>query len=406
MASARYGKRLVAGAEASHMQTSDAFRGLACTECGELFEWDAERCLDCDAPLDPEYDLDAVDPGALRTAVDSAWGYDAVLPFSADVAVTADEGGTPLVDAPSLAGELGVERLLLKDEGRNPTGTVLDRGLSLAVTAAAETGAELLALASPGNSGQSMAAYAGRVGLRSYSFVPSRAPFSNKALTNVHGGEMKVVPGRFDDAREALADQLQSEYRSLQEFTTPYRHEGVKTLAYELLADLDWTSPDAVVVPASTGEVVVGVTKGFRECRDLGLVEDLPTVYAVQPSGCAPIVAAWERGVAAVEPWESPDTIVGELEITAPAGGELALAALDATGGDAVTVDDSDALESAVTVARHETIEAGLAGGVAAAGAWELADAFDEDATVVLLNTEAGAKTPDILRSHLMGQGL
>ncbi len=400
------------------MHTNEAFLGLRCTETGESYDADATGRSDAGAPLDPTYDYGAasVDPGTFGSESGGAagaggaagmWRFDALLPFSADRAVTAAEGDTPLVEAPSLADDLGAGRVFLKDEARNPTGTVLDRGLSLAVTAARERGVDEVALASPGNAAQSAASYAGRAGVESHSFVPSRTPFSNKAMVNVHGGDMRVGGGRFDDARAAFEDVLADEdWHSLQEFDAPYRHEGVKTVAFEIAAALDWTVPDAVVVPVGTGEVVYGVAKGFRELREAGLTDATPTLHAAQPAGCAPVVAARERGDDAVEPWENPDTICGELEIPDPAGGGLALDALAEAGGDAVAVDDPDTLESAVAVTQRTGVEVGVAGGVAAAGAWELADRFDADDTVVLLNTEAGVKTADVLRSHLMGQGV
>ena len=395
---------------------SDAFVGLACTDCDASFAVDdaeaatiagAGPCPDCGAPRVPEYDLDAVDPDAVREGR-RAWDRDAVLPFDADTALSAAEGGTPSVDAPRVADELGLAGVEIKDEARNPTGSVLDRGLSAAVTAADAAGADLVACASPGNAGQSMAAYAGQVDLRSYAFVPTRSPFSNKAMVNVHGGEMKVVPGRLGDAVDALAEELQSAYVDLGAFASPFRHDGLKTVAYELLADRGWETPDAVVLPAGTGELVVGVVDGLQECRELGLIDELPTVYAVQAAGCAPIAAAWEAGTIATEPWETPDTIVGELEVADPPGGDLALAALDEVDGEALTVEDDDALESAVAVASTETVEVGLAGGVAAAGLWALAEdgTLGEDDEAVVLNTEAATKAPDVLRSHLMGQGI
>jgi threonine synthase len=395
---------------------SDAFVGLACTGCDASLAADgadpadlaaAGPCPDCGAPRTPEYDLESVDTDGLRDAR-SLWDHDAVLPFLADSALSAAEGGTPSVNAPNLAEELGVGSVTIKDEGRNPTGSVLDRGLSAAVTAADHAGTELVACASPGNAGQSMAAYAGRVDLRSYAFVPTRAPFSNKALVNVHGGEMKVCPGRLGDAVEALDEQLKSDYLDLGPFATPYRHDGLKTVAYELLSDRGWDAPDAIILPVSTGELVVGVVTGLRECRELGLVDDLPAVYAVQPEGCAPIAAAWEAGREETEQWETPDTIVGELEVPDPPGGALALSALAEAGGGALTVGDDDAMESAVAIASTETVEVGLAGGVAAAGLWALAadgtlGANDE---AVVVNSETATKTPDVLRSHLMGQGV
>jgi threonine synthase len=391
------------------MQTSEAFLGLDCAETGDRYDAATTGRSDAGAHLDPAYDLDAVewaDGGLDGRPSDTMWRYADLLPF--EEPVTAKEGSTPLLEADELAAELGVASLRLKDESRNPTGTVLDRGLSPAVTAAREADADLVALASPGNAGQSAASYAGLAGLRSYAFVPSRTPFSNKAMVNVHGGEMRVAGGRYPDAEDALHEQLQSEWFTLQEFDNPYRHDGLKTLSFEVAESLGWSLPDAVVVPAGTGEVVAGVVKGFRELRELGLVAELPTVYAAQPSGCAPIAAARQRGADTVDPWESPDTIVGELEIPDPKGGEAALAALHAAAGDALTVDDDDSLESAVVAAQTAGVEVGAAGGVALAAAWRLADegVIDGGDDVVVVNTESGTKTADVLRSHLMGKGI
>jgi len=178
----------------------------------------------------------------------------------------------------------------VKDEGRNPTGTVLDRGLSVALTAVAARAAEgqdvePLACESPRNAGQSMAAYAGRADLRSYAFVPSRCAFSNKAMTNVHGGDMRVVGGRFPDAADAVDEQLETDYTDLGEFVTPYRHDGVKTLAFELVADLD-AAPDVVIVPTGSGEVVAGIYKGFSELERVGAIDDVPKIVAAQAAGC------------------------------------------------------------------------------------------------------------------------
>jgi threonine synthase len=153
--------------------------------------------------------------------------------------------------------------------------------------------------------------------------------------------------------------------------------------------------------------VVVGVAAGFEVLVELGVADETPTLVAVQPTGCAPIATAVDSGASEPEPWAVPDTIVGELEVPDPAGGEQAVAAVERLNGAAVTVDDDEILESAVAVASNEVIEMGAAGGAAPAGAWRYADdgGFTGEETVVLLNTESGAKTPDILRSHLMGPG-
>ena len=391
------------------METREAFLGLECAETGERYDADATGESDAGAHLVPTYDYDAVDwsNGDLSDRpTDTMWRYADLLPFASPL--TAKEGGTPLVESAELADELGVGSLEIKDEGRNPTGTILDRGLSPAVTAAREAGAELVALASAGNAGQSAASYASMADIRSYAFVPSRAPFSNKAMVNVHGGEMRVVGGRYPDAEDGLHEQLKSEWFTLQEFDNPYRHDGIKTLAFEVAEARGWAAPDAVVVPASTGEVVAGVAAGFEALSELGLIEQIPPIFAAQASGCAPIHAAHERDDGDADAWEHPDTIVGELEIPDPKGGAAALAAVESSGGDVLALDDDDILESAVVAAQTAGVEVGTAGGAAMAAAWRLAEdgVFEDGDDVVVVNTEAGTKTADVLRSHLMGQGI
>ncbi|MFO8114600.1 MAG: pyridoxal-phosphate dependent enzyme [Halorubrum sp.] len=404
-------------------ETTTAFRGLQSRASGRVHETADPTTVSAEEQargLDPAYDYDAVDPETLLRAPRDGpagagrghWRFDALLPFPAETAISAGEGATPLVPTERLADELDVESVYVKDEGRNPTGTVLDRGLSVALTAVAARAAEgqdvePLACASPGNAGQSMAAYAGRADLRSYAFVPSRCAFSNKAMTNVHGGDMRVVGGRFPDAAAAVDEQLETDYTDLGEFATPYRHDGVKTLAFELVAELD-AAPDVVVVPTGSGEVVAGVYKGFTELERVGAIDAVPKVVAAQTAGCAPIATAVERGLEEPEPWKTPDTICGELEIADPAGGAAAIEAVTESGGTAVGVEDEDVLASAVAVAQNEVMEMGATGGAAPAGAWALAEDgfFDGDETVVLVNSDAGLKTPDVLRSHLMGQGI
>ncbi len=397
------------------MELTPAFHGLVCPACtAESESVFDQQCPSCGAPLESTYAYDERSAADLFEQTEAAshghWRFDALLPFDRSTAISAAEGETPLCKTDRLVEELDVGEVYIKDEGRNPTGTVYDRGMSLVATALSghdnPSDLEPLALASTGNSGQSAAAYVGRLGLRSYAFVPSRSAFSNKAMINVHGGQMRVVGGRYGDAADAVDEQLAADYYSLQEFATPYRHEGAKTLAFELYSNLGEV-PDVVFVPTSTGEIVTGVGRGFEELTKIGCTESTPTIVAVQPTSCAPIATALEGGRDSPEPWAHPDTIIGELEVADPAGGSQAVETLRRLDGSAVTVDDSDSLDAATTIAHNEIIEMGPAGGAAAAGAWSWAenDAFDGDETVVILNTDGGVKTPDILRSHLMGQG-
>ncbi|MFC7045158.1 threonine synthase [Halobacteriaceae archaeon GCM10025711] len=397
------------------METQAAFTGLTCTDCGSTVSAAnaTHRCPDCGGILDPSYDYDAIDLSRAALAerrFDTMWRYAELLPFERESAVTMDEGATPLVEAPHLAEEMGVGRVLVKDEGRNPTGTFKDRGQSLAVTAALQHGAEDVALASAGNAGQAAAAYAARAGLASHVFLPSRAGFVNKAMVNVHGGDMTIVEGRIGQAAAAFRDAMDDnpDWYSVQTFETPYRHEGKKTMLYELVEQLDWEVPDGVVYPTGGGVGLVGMHKGAKELRDLGLIDDLPSMYAAQASGCAPVVKAFEEGRDRHEPWEQPDTICGGIEIPDPGASPLVLDALRESDGGAVATSDEDILDSALAVAQHEGLEMGATCAAAASGAWELArqGEFGADDTVVLLNTGAGNKENDVLRSHLMGKGI
>jgi len=398
------------------MDTTAALDGLACVDCdGTHDPADApRRCPDCGGVLVPSYDdsaLDVTRDSLASERFDGVARFGDLLPFAADSLVTLDEGATPLVPCPGFADELGVAAVYVKDEGANPTGTTVDRGTALAVTAARAHGAEKVALPTTGDAGQSSAAYAARADIDSEAFVPTRSTFVAKAMTNVHGGEMSVVEGRYPDAVEAfesaMADEDNADWHSLAPFDSPYRHEGAKTLLFEVVEQLDWTVPDAVVHPTAHGLGVVGSHLAADQLQATGLVDDAPALHVAQPEHCAPIVAADDAGEDDTEVWERPDTLVGALEVPDPEGGALALNAVRDTGGWAVGASDDDALEAAVTLAA-EGVETSATGGVGAAAAQELAAGghLDSDDVVVLVNPVAGNKENDVLRSHLMRKGI
>jgi threonine synthase len=409
-ASIKNGQGLVVGVPTASMETTAAFAGLRCTDCATVHDASVtHRCPDCRGTLTATYE--DVDVTAADLTPDTSAGiaaYAALLPFPADALVTSGEGATPLVACPDLADDLGVREVYVKDEGHSTTGAALDRGMALAVSAALAHGATDVAVPSMGNGGQAAAAYAARAGLDSHSFVPSRTPFVNKAMINVHGGDMSVVGGRYADAVDAFEDAMaDEEWYSLAAFETPYRQEGAKTLAYEIAEQLAWQAPDAVVHPTGHGTELVGLHRGGRELAEYGVVDDQPRLYAAQANGCPPIAAAWEDGADEPEAWERPDTIVGPLEIPDPAGGTAVLDALEATGGAAIATGDETILEGATSLA-ETGVTMGASGGAAYSGAQALADqgAFDADDVVVLVNPTTGNKEADILRSHLMSKGI
>ena len=399
------------------METTAAFDGLSCVDCGSTFdaETTTHRCPDCDGILDPAYDYDAIDvtPTTLATRpAESMWRYAELLPFPRSAAVSLGEGATPLVECPSLADAMGVGRVLLKDEGANPTGTFKDRGQSVAMTAAREHGASDVALNSAGNAGQAAAAYAARAELDAHVYLPSRAGFTQKAMTEVHGADLTVTDpvggnSQIGDAGAAYATAMEAhpEWYSTKTFVTPYRHEGKKTMALELLEALDWEAPDAVVYPTGGGVGLVGMHKAAREARELGWTDELIPMYAAQAAGCAPVVDAYEAGADRHEPLgdDAIDTACNGIAIPDPGASHLILEAIRESDGGAVATTDDEILDAAIDVARAEGLEVGATCAAAASGAFALADSgeFGPDDTVVLLNTGAGNKDVDSLRAHL-----
>ena len=392
------------------MQTTEAFAGLSCLDCGVDTDADSHRCPSCGGALAPTYDDESLaaaherlfaDDGTPRRPAEGIAGFAPALPFDAGTLVGLSEGATPLLSCPDWTDEWGVE-VRLKAEGANPTGGTVDRQMALAVTAAREQGAEAVALPTTGAGGQAAAAYAARADLGASAFVPSRSSFDTKAMINVHGGEMSVVGGRYPDAVTAFADRRGSAH-SLAPFETPYRHEGAKTVAYELAA----CDPDAVVYPTSHGIGLVGLHRGFRELAATGVVDEVPRLYAAQPGGCAPVVEAWADGDTAVDPVEYPDTIVGGLEVPDPAGGTHALDALAATDGGAVAVGD-DALQDAALSAAQAGLPVSATGGTAVVAGATLAEqgAFGDGETVVVVDPATANRETDLLRSRLMSEGV
>jgi threonine synthase len=286
--------------------------------------------------------------------------------------VTAEEGGTPLVPAPGIADDLGVDGLLFKDESRNPTGSVHDRAASVAVSVARAEGAEDVACYAAGDLAVSVSAYAARAGIGSYSYVPSRARFDVKASVNVHGGGMKVVRGDLSDARTEAGEDDGYPVSSPDEAL----RAGYATAAREVV---DETDPDALVCPVGTGDVYTA----FAEA-----LEGVP-VHAAQPEGCATVL----------EDVDTPDTVVGELEDPSPPRiGELRETVEE--NGEAVAVSDGDALDACLDAAR-EGVSLSPAGGVALAAVEELGIS----GRVVVLNPALGRLSADALRNRMVYHG-
>jgi threonine synthase len=380
-----------------------AFTHLACRSCSETYDGSLTDfpCPNCRGILDPQYDYGAVaaTPEKWASRSGSMWKYHELLPVTErEAVVTMGEGATPLVDCPRLADRIGVGSLAVKDEGQNPTNTFKDRGQAAAISRATQQGADTVALSSAGNAGQSASAYAARAGIDCHVFLNHQAGAVKKQLVRAHGATLHLSEGKIGDAGAAFgAARDRHGWYSVKTFETPYRHEGKKTMGYELFEAFGWESPDHVVYPTGGGVGLIGIWKAYRELSELGWVEDgPPALHVAQTTGTAPVVEAIEAGADEHTPWEDPDSVARGVEIPDPGASPWMLEAVSESGGTGVAVSDEDAVEAALTMARRGGPEMCVTSAVAFAGAMALAadGVFGPEESVVVLNTGAGCKTP------------
>ena len=377
-------------------------RFLECTATGDTFE--SEQLIGLSPagkPLFARYALDAVrrsfTPTALVGRAPTLWRYREVLPVRDPACrVSLGEGFTPLVDSPRLARRLGVGRLWIKDEGQNPTGSFKDRGLCMAVSRALELGATELAIPSAGNAAGSTAAYGAAAGLPVHVVVPLDTPVPILAEIRALGADLQLLDGLISDCGAVVRERCDRDgWWDLSTLKEPYRVEGKKTMGYELFEQLGGRLPDAIVYPTGGGTGLIGMWKAFEEMEALGWIGSArPRMFAVQSTGCAPMVRAWEEGRDAAPTWENAETYAAGLRVPGAVGDFLILRALRESGGGAVAVPDR-AMEEWVEVMGAATgIFAAPEGGATAAAVPRLREmgligAGDE---VVLFNTGSGLK--------------
>ena len=310
-------------------------------------------------PLLVRYDLPAVARAlareALRDRAPDWWRYRELLPMrDAASAVSLGEVMTPLIELPRIAAELGLAATIVKDEGRLPTGSFKARGLALAVTMARELGVREMAIPTNGNAGAAMAAYASRTGIATIAFCPDDTPDINVREIAAQGGKVYKVNGLIDDCGKLVAEGEKTRgWFNCSTLKEPYRIEGKKTMGLELAEQLGWTLPDAIFYPTGGGTGLIGMWKAFAEMEALGWIGSRrPRMYAIQASGCAPIVRAFEQGVEHAARWENAHTVASGIRVPGALGDFLILRAVRASGGAALAVDD-EAIEAALDECGH-----------------------------------------------------
>ena len=383
---------------------------LTCTACGAAWDADAVHglCPACGLVLFATYDLDALRRDMPQPRFDERpwdlWRYHELLPVRDSIHVhSLGEGATPLLEvSPTVAEVVGLTagQLLIKDEGRNPTGSFKARGMAVAIARAAELGIREVALPSAGNAGAAAAAYAAAAGLGCHVAMPQDVPKINRLEAGALGAEVTLVDGLIDVAgrfvRERAASQGWFDLSTLRE---PYRAEGKKTMAYELAEAGGWGDawcPDVLVFPTGGGTGIVGMWKAFAELHELGWIGPrLPRMVVVQAQGCAPLVRAFEQGADRAEPWADAHTIAAGIRVPSGIGDYLVLRALRASGGIAISVTDDEILDAQKLLAEKAGIYAAPEGAATVAALAHLTKAGFTARTdrVVLFNTAMGIKS-------------
>jgi threonine synthase len=385
-----------------------ALLGLQCHLCKTVFPAEAlyvcDRCL---GPLEPLYDYSAIriTRAEIESRPKNLWRYRELLPIAGEPRTGFNSGFTPLVRCHRLAEHLGVRELYIKDDSVNhPTLSYKDRVVSVAATRAVELGFKVLACASTGNLANSVAAHAARLAMDCCVFIPDNLEAGKLLGSAIFNPTILAIAGNYDDVNR-LCTQVADRYgwAFVNINLRSYYAEGAKTYGFEIVEQLGWRYPRHVVAPVAGGTLLPRILRGFRELREVGLVEgELPRMYAAQAAGCAPVVRALEAGVDHPDPVR-PDTIAKSIAIGNPADGYQVIQAIRSTDGAGEAVTDREIVEAIHLLARTEGIFTEPAGGTTLAAAASLVKrgVIPRDEPIVVCVTGNGYKTAEVVTDGL-----
>ncbi|HHW42651.1 MAG TPA: threonine synthase [Desulfotomaculum sp.] len=381
---------------------------LECSKCARTYDPDQPHQLcSCGAPLLARYDLAkaaaVLKKDDLLQRVPSLWRYRELLPVRSETnIVSLGEGMTPVVPLKKIGAENGLKQLYLKDEGIIPSGTFKARGAAVGVSRARELGIKVLAMPTNGNAGGAWATYAARAGLKACIVMPTDAPMITRNECAVTGAEFYLVNGLISDAGKIIGRAV-SRYGWFDASTLkePYRIEGKKTMGLEIAEQFGWSLPDVIIYPTGGGVGIIGIHKAVKELQAMGWIgEKMPRLVAVQASGCAPIVKAWQERKGDSQFWQNAHTVAFGINVPKALGDFLVLKAIYETGGCAVAVDDAEILAAQQRLAAVEGAFVCPEGAATYAAALKLKEQgwLHGDEKVLLLNTGTGLKYPDTVQ--------
>lgn len=364
-------------------------------------------CSKCFAPLEPVYDREAQKAKISRQSIQAGplniWRYADLLPVAAPREQRLAPGMTPLVSAPRLAAALGIGELWIKTDTANPTHSFKDRVVAVACAKALELSMDTLACSSTGNLANAVAARAAAEGIEGVVFVPADLEPEKLLATAVYGATLYAVQGTYDDCSRLNVElSFELPWGFVNTNLRSYYAEGSKTIAYEIVEQLGWELPTAVVSPIASGALYARLAKGFGEFIDLGLVQgSVPRIYGGQAAGCHPVVSAFEedRRVVPVR----PNSIARSLAIGSPADGDIAVETAKATGGKIYSVPEEDIGTNMALLAEQAGVFGETAAGVTLGALREAVKRGElgEKDRVVLVVTGDGLKTPEPVNDRL-----
>lgn len=364
------------------------------------------RCLGCGQTLDVDYDYELakarIDELPIAERHLNIWRFEELLPIidaKAQARVGRYSGRTPLIHADRLGAELGLRKLYLKDDStQRPSLSYKDRVVSMAVARLLELGKEEIGCVSTGNVGTALASLAAKAGVAAYVFYPSNMERGKARACRALGAAVIQVDGNYDEANRACRElALQTGVQFTNITLRPFYAEGAKTMAFEVVEQLDWISPDHFVIPAAGGTLSSRVHKGLGEMEKVGMAETAATkIHVAQAEGCSPIATAVLDGSGEIEP-QRPQTAAHSIAIGAPGDGPLVVDAVTSRGGSAATATDPEIFEALDLLGATEGILTEPAGGTTVAATMKLANEgkLGPDDTVVAIISGNGYKTLD-----------
>jgi threonine synthase len=388
---------------------------LECSYTGKLYPADQLHGLsEAGKPLLVKYDLDAlakaVEKEDLEGRLPEFWRYREFLPVrKASNIVRLGELMTPILPAEKLQNEYGCGEILIKDEGRLPTGSFKARGLALAVAMAKELGVTRMAMPTNGNAGAALAAYCSAADIEAYVFCPEDTPKVNIAEIAFQGGKTFLANGYINDCGRIVGEGKEiMNWFDASTLKEPYRIEGKKTMGLELAEQLDWNVPDVILYPTGGGTGLIGMWKAFNELEAIGWIgSKRPRMVAVQAEGCAPIVKAFDEGTRHAQPWVDAHTIASGIRVPVAVGDFLILDAVRESNGFAVAVSDESIIEAHQECARKEGILLCPEGAATLAALKQelVSGRIKADEQVMLFNCATGLKYPMPSTHHKIDLG-